>query len=71
MLPAPAHIIVVVDVVTYAPPSSSLDIEAALRLFPAVVLLPFVVLRRRRDDDRRSTAMAGWSEFDLLASGGK
>ena len=30
-------------------------------------MLPlFVVERRRRDDDRRSTAMAGWSEFDLL-----
>ena len=52
--------------------SSSLDIEAALGLFPAAVVLPlFVVERRRRDDDRRSTAMAGWSEFDLLASGGK
>ena len=41
------------------PPSSSLDIEAALGLFPAAVVLPlFVVERRRRDDDRRSTAMS-------------
>ena len=42
------------------PPSSSLDIDAALRLLPAAaaVLPLFVVERRRRDDDRRSTAMS-------------